>query len=265
MSTLDQLLPEAPDGKLLDACELVRTLLESSPSEILRFVRVGIDGVERSYGVRMRILRSAERIAALCAAQEFAKQHQEDQKQYSDLYKEAQAHEVVARALCHVEPRERPDGTKYFQPVFTSAEQLRQSFTEDEILRCLNMYTLVGAKYGGLMDFNENDVDMWASRLSDAIAGPFFLSRLDSLAWPGLTLSLARRVAELSESLSRPLPNWRVTSESDLSSSDPGTGSFTESSSAYSENGSVPIPSDRPMSREDARALAPALFGKPSK
>ena len=151
--------------------------------------------------------------------------------------------------------RERPDGTQYWQPLFASDDHLRSSLTEPEIAQVLNLYEVVKAKFGQLEPFSDDEVDMWAERLSDAVLGEHFLALLDSSHWPALLLSLAREVRSLREEVDRPLSTSPHSSESSPESSDPGTGEFTELPPASSSDGELKLPTDRILSKSDAQRI----------
>lgn len=234
--------------------ELVRSILDGGPSDVFDFVRVLPNGTRKNIPVRVQLLSVEENHAALIAAQDYAKKRGEIPKDYGDVYREAQAVELLARALRHVEKRERPDGTSYYPPLFVSSQQLRASFNEPEMAQCLNMYELVKAKFGAIEGFAEEDLDVWVERLREPLAGPFFLSRLDSTHWPELIYSLARRVWSLYEVLGQTPSSSLDTSESDLSSSGAGTTSFTELPSASSSEGES-LPTDHLLTRDEAREI----------
>src|SRR5262249_54098728 len=159
---------------------------------------------------RARLLREEETIAALREAQAYTKAQGEIASEYRDIYKEAQAVSLVWRVLCRAEARKTvsgdqktgmKEGSEYYPQLFTSAQQLRASFTESEMAVCMNAYELVKAKYRFTEAFDPAEIDMWAERLSEALTGPLWLSRLDSALWPALLTSLAQRVCSLLEML----------------------------------------------------------------
>lgn len=232
------------------AAELVQSLLAPAPSEVFRLERRAANGDVTRYPVRVRLLRVEEDIQCLLDSQKHAKDVGE-LKDYGDVYRESQAVELLTRALCHVETRTRPDGTDYYPPLFTSPAQLRQSFTAPELAQCLNMYEIVKAKYGGLETFDPADTELWISRLAAPLEGPYFLSALDSQAWPLLLLHMAQWAQRLCQETGRPLMNWRDSSESDQPSSDEDTG-FSTVPQAESSDG-IELPTDALLTKEQAR------------
>lgn len=239
----------------LDGAELVSGLMAPSPSAPFVISRIGNDGKRTEHQLRVRVLRASENIACISAAQKFAKANGELGKEYGDVYREAQAHEILTRALCMSQERERSDGTRYYPPVFVTSDQLRDSFTENEIALSLNAYEVVKAQFSCIESWAPEELDLWAARLSDTLLGPFFLSGLDSSHWPAALLSLAQEVRALRESLGRPLPSLRDSSESSLESSESGTGGSTSSPSAVLSGLPGEVPSQTLLSREAARAL----------
>lgn len=238
--------------ELADAAELVQDLYAPAPGDNFTLQKRQADGSVKGYRLRVQYLRTDEDHAVLIDAQKYAKQMGEHPQEYGDLYKEGQAIELLRRALRRTEESTRPDGTKHYPPLFVNAEQLRQSFTNAEMAQCLNMYEVVRAKYSCVEDFRPEAIDMWASRLSDTMVGPLFLSQLDSSQWPALLMSLASRVSELSEKTGQPLPNWQDFSEFNRENSDSGTGGSTSLPSAVSSDGN-PLPSTRLVDSREAR------------
>jgi hypothetical protein len=247
--------------KLADAdpSELILTLLDVAPSEVFTFEKIQPDGSKKPYRVRVRLLRVEEDHQCLASAQKYAKDRGET-KDYGDIYKEAQAVALLAKALCRVEKRERPDGTSYYPPLFTSEEHLRASFTAAEMAQCLNMYELVRSKYNALRTLDDLTVAQWADRLGDPLNGPFYLALLDSSHWPSLLLSLARELrAEYVRTgrLQSPSPD---SSESGQESLETGTGSFTELPSAHSEESDIELPTDHLLTPDEAREKAGRIY-----
>jgi len=224
-----------------------------APSEEFSLFRIQEDGSRLEYKLRVRLMRPEENFAILADAQAFAKRLKETPTDYGDIYREAQAVELLTRALCHPEVQERTDGTKHYRPLFVTSQQLRESFTENEMAVCLNMYEVTKAKYSPVEQFDADQIDVWAARLSDAALGPFFLSQLDSEAWPELLMSLARVVRQQSEKLGLQLPSLLGTSESDPPNSDPGTGGSTESATvSWNADEQTPIPSEHSLTKQEA-------------
>lgn len=244
-------MPEEIDK--VDQHELIQNLFAPAPSEEFTFEKKQPDGSVKAYRVRVCLLRVEHEHEALVEAQKYAKQRGELPKEYGDVYREGQAVELVARCLCHPEIRDRPDGTSYYPRIFTSAAQLRQSFTAPEIALVLNMYEIVKAKYGPAQHIIPDEIQLWAERLSDpdTMRGATFLASLDSQAWPTLLLLFAQELRRIRESSGAPPLTSPDMSESDPESSDPGTGSFTSLPSGSSADGTE-LPGDRLLTPEEA-------------
>lgn len=213
------------------------------------------DGTRAIVPYRMQVLRAAENVQALKCAQDTAKNIGE-LKEYGDIYKECQAHEVLFRAIRHREKREQ-NGVSYYPQVFTSTDQLRASLTEMEMAALLNAYEITRNEFGTVDGLEAHDAESWIARLSDPLKGPFFLSQLDSRHWPGLCLLLARECARNYEELGRALPSLQPTSESDPLSSTSSTGSSPTPPTASSTQVDPPItvPGDRLISKTEAQAI----------
>lgn len=237
-----------------DASALVLELTSPAPSEAFSLFKVKEDGSKVEFRLRMRLLRTEETIAALKEAQEYAQKNGEVSKDYGDIYKESQAVALITRALCRSDMREMPNGMRYYPQLFTSSQQLRASFTENEIAVCLNQYEVTKAKYRCFESFEPEELDKWAARLSDTLLGPLWLGRLDSAHWPALLMSLAQRVRALSESLGLPLSTTDGSSESSQETSPSGTGGSTPSPSVVSSGGEK-LPEDRLLTKEEADAI----------
>lgn len=242
------------------ADELIRSLLEPSPSMVFHLDRREPNGTTKRHALRVRMLRITEDITCLANAQAYAKERGEVSKDYGDIYREAQAVEVLTLALCHLEDRTRNDGTKYFPPRFTDPQQLRDSFTAPELAQCMNMYEIVKAKYGALEDFHPAETERWIARLADPLRGAYFLSALDSQAWPLLLLHMAQWGRSLCLEIGRPLPSSEDISESDPPSSDEDTG-FSSLPHAESQEGDE-LPTDKLMTAEQARERAKQMRKK---
>lgn len=246
-----------------EASELIAELTSPAPSEPFSLFRVQPDGSKKEFPLRMRLLRVEETIDCLREAQAYAKANAEIGKEYGDIYKEAQAVALIARALCHAKSRRMTnkagssEGPEYYPQLFTSSAQLRSSFMAHEIAVCLNAHEVVQAKYRCVESFSPEELDKWAARLSDAFLGPLFLARLDSSHWPALLTCLAQRVQLLSESLGQPLPSLLDTSASNPESSDSGTGGSTPSPHVVSSEGET-LPDDRLLTRDEAEAIVKA-------
>lgn len=245
-----------------DASELVQGLLSPAPSEAFSIFRPQADGSTKEFPVRVRLLRIEEEIAALAAAQAYAKKVGESSGEHSEIYREAQAYEQVARCLCHPDEQERQDGTRFYRQLFVHAGQLRESFTRNEVAAVLNCYEVLKWRYSCVRSFEPEHLEEWAAKLSDTVLGPYFLAQLDSDHWPELLTSLAQELCALRERIGQPLPSWRATSESDRETSESGTSGSISSATAQSSDG-VPVPSAEPLiTRDQARALAKQMRDK---
>jgi len=208
---------------------------------------------EKKYrDVRVRLLRIEETHQALVAAQRYAKELGELPGEHRDVYHEAQAVEIVWRCMVDPEARERPDGTRYYPPVFANPDHLRQYFTEPQIAQVLNCYEIVKAKYGAIEALSADEIDTWAARLSDALLGDYFLSVLDSAHWAPLLQLLAQEVRALRAEVGRPLPSLVPTSESEPESSTSDTGSFSELPEAHSTESGESLPQSNLLTRSEA-------------
>jgi hypothetical protein len=242
------------------ASELVLELTAPAPSEAFSLFKVQEDGTKKEFRLRMRLLREEENISCLKEAQEYARSKGEVSKEYADIYKEAQAVALIARALCHPTSRNLPNGTAYYPQLFTSSAQLRSSFTENEIAVCLNQYEVTKAKYRCMESFSADEIDKWAARLSDAMLGPLFLGRLDSSHWPALLTSLAQEVQSLRGKLGLAPTSLRDSSESSQETSGDGTGGSMPSPHVVTSAGET-LPEDSLLTREQADALVKARRG----
>jgi hypothetical protein len=236
--------------------ELILTLLDGAPTKIWDFTKILPSGERAKTQVRLRVLRVEENLQALQSAQEVAKEKGE-LGGYGDIYKEAQAYEVLQRALCHVKKRTRPDGTEYYPPIFTDARQLRSSFNESEIAVLLNCYDVTKSIFSALEGLEEREAETWIARLSDPLQGPFFLSQLDSRHWPACIVLLAGIARDLYQRAGLPLPSLQPTSASDPESSTADTGSSTQQPSASPmDDEEVTVTPGELLTKAQARALA---------
>jgi len=239
-----------------DPSEAVQAFLLPAPSEVFR-LEWWVAGEKRKpekqcRDVRIRLLRLDETHRALAAAQRYAKELGEIPGEHRDIYREAQAIEIAWRCMVRVEERERADGTRYYPPIFTNSDQLRQYLTEPQIAQILNCYEIVKAKYGAIEAFSVEEVDTWAARISDPLLGDFFLSVLDSAHWVPLLQCLAQEDRALREEVGRPLPNLAHTSGSDLENSTDATGSFSELPEAHSSESGESLPQNSLLTRSEA-------------
>jgi hypothetical protein len=240
----------------IKAEDLILTLLDGAPTKVWNFTKILPSGERVLTKVRLRVLRVEENLEAIRDAQTLAKEKGE-LGGYGDIYKEAQAYEVLQRALCHVEKRRRPDQSEYYPPLFTDSRQLRSSFNESEIAVLLNAYEATKAEYSALEGLEEREAEMWIARLSDPLQGPFHLSQLDSRHWPGCILLLAGMCRDLYQQAGLRLPSLEPTSESVPESSTMDTGSSTEQPSASSTDAEpVAVQAGELLTRDQARALA---------
>ncbi len=239
----------------ISATELVAKYLKGAPSEVFDFVRVMPNGERVLIKIRVQLQRAEDNIDALVEAQGTAKTKKET-ADYGDIYKEAQAHELLARALRATEEHPLPDGTKHYPPLFVGAAHLRTAFTESELAVLLNCYHIVKAKYGPLEFLEKEDAETWIARLSDPLRGPFFLSQLDSLHWPGLLFLIATVARDLYASAGLELPTLDVSSESPSEESTPDTGSSGAPPVVSStQDPELKVPTGRLMTAEEAAAL----------
>jgi len=242
------------ETKTLPASALILSILEGALTKEWELVKTLPDGTRARVKYRMQVLRAEENMAALKAAQEFAKSKGEAEG-YGDLYKEAQVHELLQRAMRHAEKHERGDGTSLYLPVFTSADQLRAALTESDCAALLNAYQITKSEFGNIEGLDEEDAETWIARLSDPLRGPFFLSQCDSLHWPGLVLLLAKVCRALYEDLGRPLPSSEPSSESGPANSTGPTGSSGPPAQASSTDGRYEVPGDVVLTKEQAAEL----------
>lgn len=242
-----------------DASALIGTLLDCAPGDDYDIKRFLADGSAKIVKVRVQVLRVDENHAALIAAQKYAKERGE-LKDYGDVYREAQAIEVLLRALRLPVKRERSDGTSYYPQLYLTAEQLRQSLTEPEMAKLLNCYELTKARFSSFESLEPEDLDAAIEKLADGYSGAHFLARLDSSLWPELILALARRAVSLAELAGLTLSASPSGSESDPESSDITTTSPSgrpSDSSAVAPSGSDEAVSSTPqLSRQTAMAEA---------
>jgi hypothetical protein len=248
-----------PNVVQLDANAMVSSLLEGGPSLPWKLQKKLPNGDTAEIPYRMQVLRAAENMLALKSAQETAKNIGELQG-YGEIYKEAQAHEVLLRAIRSPEKRDRPDGTSYYPQMFVSTDQLRASLTELEMAALLNAYEVTKSTFAVVEGLEAHDAESWIARLSDPLKGPFYLSQLDSRHWPGLILLLASVARRLFTELGQELPSLEPTSASEPESSTSSTGSSGEPPSASSMSDQaaplpMDVPGDRLLSGEEAREI----------
>lgn len=212
------------------------------------------DGTRAVIAYRMQVLRAAENIEALQEAQKTAKKFGET-AEYGDIYKEAQAHEVLIRAIRHREKRDRADGTSYYPVVFLSGDALRASLTELEMAALLNAYEITRNEFSVVDGLEAHDAETWIARLSDPLKAPFYLSQLDSRHWPGLCLLLARECARNYEELGRKPPISQPSSGSEPETSTSSIGSSQTPPTASSTDTTITVSGDELLTKERARDL----------
>jgi hypothetical protein len=238
----------------LSPADLVVSVISGALTKEWDFTKTLPDGTRATVRYRMQVLRAEENILALRAAQQFAKDMGELEG-YGDIYREAQAYEVLQRAMRHADKVERGDRTSFYPPVFTSAAQLRASLTESEVAALLNAYTITKAEFGNTEEIGSVDADLWIARLSDPLRGPFFLSQCDSLQWPSLVYLLAGVCRDLFAECGRELPSLQPSLASGPENSTGATGFSGAPASASSTDGSVTVTSDSLLTKEQAAEL----------
>lgn len=242
--------------RILSPNEVVLTALSGRPGLELELEKVLPDGTRGILPYRMQVLHADENMEALKAAQAYAKE-QGELKEYGDIYKEAQVHEVLVRAVRQREKRERTDGTGYYPPVWLDAGQLRASNSEMEMAALLNAYEITRNELGVINGLEAHDAESWIARLSDPLQGPFHLSQLDSHHWPALCILLAKECARNYAELGRELPSLDPSSESEPETSTPYTGSSQTPPSASITGLEPPVvvPGDRLFTKEEAQEI----------
>lgn len=242
----------------ISAQELIAKYIdEGGPSEVFDFVQTLANGERVKTQIRVQLLRSEQDIEALQAAQATARAAKEG-SEYGDIYKEAQAHELLARALRSVVAHEVVPGSgkEQYPPLFVSAAHLRRAFNATEMAVLLNCYHIVKAKYGALETLEKGDAETWIARLSDPLRGPFFLSQLDSLHWPGLISLLAAMCKDLYQLAGLEPPTLPPISESTPEDSTSDTGSSGPQPSVSStQDPSLKVPAGALLTKEQAREI----------
>lgn len=239
---------------------IVRDLFDPSPSLRFEIKRKHEDGSVEVFPFRCRLLRVEQVHEALQAAQQYAKG--KELPGYGDLYKEAQAIEILWRSMCEPELVEKErDGRKirYLRPRFATPQQLRESLDESECAQAISCYEATKAYYRTTNILTDEDVEKYIDALADELTGPYFLGQLDSADWPHLIWSLAR-LAQSWRPPNIPTPsNSPNSSESNPSNSASGTTGFSELPAAQSSGNenepNIELPTDRILSREEAREI----------
>lgn len=258
---------ENQDGDL-EGADTVAGILAGAPSAPFVLSKFLPDGTKKDFHLRIQLATPEEELGCLQRAQATAKKYGESGKsEYGDIYREAQCHEIIAKVLKHDKAKALAGtGADYYPQVFVNAEQLRKAFTANEISLCLNALEVTKAKFAHVQNFDPDELDTWAARLSDTLLGPFFLSRLDSSQWPALLTALSLEVQALRAEVSRPLPTLRASSESASETSDTGTGGSPSSDSeSLSTPDGIPIRSDRQLTRDEALEIAKKRRDEPDK
>jgi hypothetical protein len=251
-------------GEIQDS--LVRQLMTPSPSLPFELKRRQEGGGVKSFPVRVRVLHPEEIHDALVDAQAYARKRGEISKDYQDLYREAQAVEVLLRAVCHPELVESADGkTRTWRRMFVNSQQLRSALFEHELAQLLNCYEVTKATYRYGPQFTEAQVDEYIEKLADDFAGPYFLGQLDSADVPELIFSLARRAMGLLVQAGWTSSGSQSSSGSESMSSETGTSGFTELPEALLTASSppLPMPTDKLMTKEEARQFVRDQAKKP--
>lgn len=242
-----------------DASDLVQDLAKfPAPSGAFCMTRHTCDGKKVEFRFRISVLRAFEDMECLRDAQRHAKEFGELQG-YGDMYREAQAHELIARCLVAAEPFERQDGTMMWHRIFTSGQQVRENLVASEMAQVLNAYEVIKAKYGAIEQMDSATVDEWIAKLADDMDGGSFLSRLDSTVWGALLLLVSQRLAALDPAVQRLLSSSDNTGESDQASSQEPTGSFTGLPATHVEKDGTRLPQDRVLSSSEASDIAKDL------
>jgi hypothetical protein len=241
------------------ASELVSGLLKfPAPSEAFVLVKSRPGEPPKEFRFRVALLRGFEEAEVLLAAQKYARDLGELQG-YLDIYREAQAHELVARCLVADEPYDRPDGTSTFHRVFTSGQQVRENLVNSEVAQIINAYEVIKQKFSCMTLLAGDNLDDWIRQIGDELMGPSFLSRVDSSLLAPLLLLCAQRLAKTlhpTEPTSSTSPD---SGESDPSKSSGGTGSFTTLPAMRSADDAVSFPTDRQLDPLEAAELAEKL------
>lgn len=237
---------------------IVRDLFDPSPSLRFDLKRKQEDGSVKAWPFRCRLLRVEQVHEAIIAAQKYAKG--KELEGYGDVYREAQACEILQRAICDVETGEREEGgrtKRWLRPKFTSTEQLRMSLDESECAQMLNCYELTKAHFKVTDDLEPEQVERIIDGLADEMAGPYFLGQWDSSEWPRLIFSLARLAQSWRPANGGPTPSSsESSSESSPLSSESGTTDFSELPSVQSvELPNVSLPTDKVLTRDEAREI----------
>lgn len=190
-----------------------RLATDPRPSTPVDFPRKPPPGAAPYPQVHVRVLRQAEIMTCMAAADGYAREMLANQKGtvdglgYHDLYTDAKVCELLWHAC------RREDGA----PVFVSSKGLRQLLNGDEIAVLFQSYTEWQNESGPVIaTMTEPELDAWIDRLKEG-AARLFLAQLSSEARTDLLMrSIARlqksetgsssRGSQPSESLESPPP-----------------------------------------------------------
>lgn len=242
-----------PLVRQVDPEKVIRSLIDGGPGKEWKFQRVEENGERVEFTYRMQVLLAQENIDGIQSAQGYAKDR--ELGGYGDIYREATVHEILVRAMRHPAKREMPNGTSHYPPIFTDVSQLRASFTEPEIVVLFNAYEITKAEFGIVRGLEDESAETWIARFSDPLKGFFYLSQLDSQAWPGAIMMIAKVARGLFQELGHELPSLEPTSESARSSSQDSTGSSGRQLSGSSTDGKFEVKPGELLTREQARDL----------
>jgi hypothetical protein len=200
--------------------------LDPSPTLLFDLLRKREDGTIETVPFRCRLLKKSQTDDAQRLAQEHASKR--EKAGYNDIYREAQAVEVLALAIVHPEKHERADGTSMHLPMFINSQQLRDSLNTEDLAQMLRSYQLTSAHYG-FSDLSDEGIVAMIDGLSNEMTGAYFLSRVDSDEWPRLIYALAQMVRSLRPSIVQTPSDWVNSSELGPLISESGTtGSLTQ-------------------------------------
>lgn len=223
--------------KDISAKDLFVKLTEAPrPSEIIDWPRkVERDGkLEPVARVRVRVLTMRDHDEARLRAHSWLKDERKMKAEdmqgptVREVFGDAVAREVLAKAIVHVTPIEGTEesGSPKYPRIFGEGKDL-ESITPDELVCLFQAYQLVQEKYGPYENnlASEAEVTAWVKRLTEG-AGLSPLSQASSHQLAELNISLSRRVSSLSRILESLLPSLDESSAAALSSLDIGTGLF---------------------------------------
>lgn len=228
-----------------------------APSEVFILTRVKPGADRKDFRFRVALLHDFEEVEIERAAQQFAREAGETGG-HDTILQMARAHELVAKCLVAEEPFELPDGTMMFHRVFTSGQQVRENLLNCESAQILNAYMVTKEKYSAIHILSPDRLDEWTRNLADELTGASFLSHLDSSLWGPLLLLFAQKLAPLLPPVS-PQSSSQGSGESDLQTSDGGTGTFTELPAMLYETSQTEFPRDKQLSALEAAELAKKL------